>query len=89
MIGYTVPEIRRLLVYLILRHAHPDEHTWSWSHWRRRDNTRPAPPTIEPAVTCHKCRCSTSPRTPRGPGMNGNTQPKACDIGLVGEEVVE
>ncbi|SED18512.1 hypothetical protein SAMN04490220_3748 [Rhodococcus jostii] len=36
MIGYTVPEIRRLLVYLILRHAHPDEHVWSWSHWRRR-----------------------------------------------------
>ncbi|ANS27996.1 hypothetical protein R1CP_16540 [Rhodococcus opacus] len=36
MIGYTVPEIRRLLVYLILRHARPDEHVWSWSHWRRR-----------------------------------------------------
>ena len=36
MIGYTVPEIRRLLVQLILRHAHPDEHVWSWSNWRRR-----------------------------------------------------
>jgi hypothetical protein len=36
MIAYTVPEIRRLLVQLILRHAHPVEHTWSWSRWRRR-----------------------------------------------------
>ncbi|PQP16387.1 hypothetical protein C5613_36490 [Rhodococcus opacus] len=34
MIGYTVPEIRRLLVHLILRYARPDEHAWSWSHWR-------------------------------------------------------
>ncbi|EME63128.1 hypothetical protein G352_15130 [Rhodococcus ruber BKS 20-38] len=30
MIGYMVPEIRRLLVHLILRHARPDEYVWSW-----------------------------------------------------------
>ncbi|WLF52209.1 hypothetical protein [Rhodococcus opacus] len=41
MIGYTVPEIRRLLVYLILRHARPDEHVW----WRRRRQHQ--------ARTCH------------------------------------
>jgi hypothetical protein len=36
MINYTLPEIRRLLVHLILRHAHRPEHVWSWSRWRRR-----------------------------------------------------
>ena len=36
MITYTLPEIRRLLAHLILRHAAPAEHVWSWSHWRRR-----------------------------------------------------
>jgi hypothetical protein len=36
MIDFTVPEIRRLLVNLILRHARPAHHVWSWSHWRRR-----------------------------------------------------
>jgi hypothetical protein len=36
MISWTLPEIRRLLVHLILRHAHPTVHVWSWSDWRRR-----------------------------------------------------
>ena len=36
MISLTLPEIRRLLVHLILRHAAPAEHIWSWSRWRRR-----------------------------------------------------
>jgi hypothetical protein len=37
MIDWTLPEIRRLLVHLILRHAAlPDTHVWAWSHWRRR-----------------------------------------------------
>ena len=36
MIGFTLPEIRRLLVNLILRHAQPAQHVWSWSYWRRR-----------------------------------------------------
>jgi len=36
MISFTLPEIRRLLVHLILQHANPPEHVWSWSHWRRR-----------------------------------------------------
>jgi len=29
MINWTLPEIRRLLVHLILRHAHPTTHVWS------------------------------------------------------------
>lgn len=36
MIGYTVPEIRRLLAALIVRIRHPRDHVWSWSRWRRR-----------------------------------------------------
>ena len=36
MIGYTVPEIRRLLVGLIQRYAPDHETVWSWSRWRRR-----------------------------------------------------
>jgi hypothetical protein len=36
MIGYTVPEIRRLLAALIVRIRHPAAHVWRWSHWRRR-----------------------------------------------------
>ncbi len=36
MINFTLPEIRRLLVHLILRHAPEPDHVWSWSRWRRR-----------------------------------------------------
>jgi hypothetical protein len=36
MIGYTVPEIRRLLISLIQRHAPDPRRVWSWSRWRRR-----------------------------------------------------
>jgi hypothetical protein len=36
MINYTLPEIRRLLVALILHANHPADHTWAWSRWRRR-----------------------------------------------------
>ncbi len=36
MIGYTVPEIRRLLIAFLLRHAHRPDRIWAWSHWRRR-----------------------------------------------------
>jgi hypothetical protein len=32
MIGYTVPEIRRL----IQRYTPDPERVWSWSRWRRR-----------------------------------------------------
>jgi hypothetical protein len=32
MINFTLPEIRRLLVHLILQHAAPAERVWSWSH---------------------------------------------------------
>lgn len=36
MIGYTLPEIRRLLINLVYRYLPQPEHVWSWSHWRRR-----------------------------------------------------
>jgi hypothetical protein len=36
MISFTLPEIRRLLVHLALRHTHATEHIWHWSYWRRR-----------------------------------------------------
>ncbi len=36
MINLTLPEVRRLLVHLLLRHAPPVAHVWSWSRWRRR-----------------------------------------------------
>ena len=36
MIGYTLPEIRRLLISLIQTCAPDPEHTWSRSTWRRR-----------------------------------------------------
>jgi hypothetical protein len=36
MIGYTVPEIRRLLISLLQRYAPDPGAVWSWSRWRRR-----------------------------------------------------
>ena len=36
MIGYTLPEIRRLLISLIQACAPDPERVWSWSRWRRR-----------------------------------------------------
>jgi hypothetical protein len=36
MIGYTVPEIRRLLAALFVRCDQPKHHVWWWSRWRRR-----------------------------------------------------
>ena len=36
MIGYTVPEIRRLLAALTVRIHQPKHHIWWWSRWRRR-----------------------------------------------------
>lgn len=36
MIGYTVPEIRRLLAALVVRSHQHKRHVWWWSHWRRR-----------------------------------------------------
>jgi hypothetical protein len=36
MINYTIPEIRRLLVALILHPPRPPDHIWAWSTWRRR-----------------------------------------------------
>jgi hypothetical protein len=34
MIGYTLPEIRRLMTGLIQARAPDPEHVWSWSAWR-------------------------------------------------------
>jgi len=36
MIGYTLPEIRRLVISLIQAHTPEPERIWSWSAWRRR-----------------------------------------------------
>jgi hypothetical protein len=36
MIGYTLPEIRRLMINLIQARAPDPEHVRSWSAWRRR-----------------------------------------------------
>jgi hypothetical protein len=36
MIGYTLPEIRRLLISLIQACSPAPESVWSWSYWRRR-----------------------------------------------------
>ena len=36
MIGYTLPEIRRLLISLIQARAPDPGRVWSWSAWRRR-----------------------------------------------------
>ncbi|AIJ26591.1 transposase [Amycolatopsis methanolica 239] len=36
MIDFTLPEIRRLLIKLVLRAVDTADHIWSWSHFRRR-----------------------------------------------------
>jgi hypothetical protein len=36
MIGYTLSEIRRLLINLVHRYPPKPEHVWAWSGWRRR-----------------------------------------------------
>ncbi len=36
MIGYTLPEIRRLLISLIQSSSPDPGRVWSWSRWRRR-----------------------------------------------------
>jgi hypothetical protein len=36
MIGYTAPEIRRLLAGLFVRCYQSEHHVWWWSDWRRR-----------------------------------------------------
>jgi len=36
MIGYTLPEIRRLLTGLAHRYLPDPDHVLAWSNWRRR-----------------------------------------------------
>jgi hypothetical protein len=36
MIGYTLAEIRRLLITIAAQQPPGTEHAWSWSRWRRR-----------------------------------------------------
>jgi len=40
MIGYTLPEIRRLLISVIQACAPDPARVWSWSRWRRRRQYR-------------------------------------------------
>ncbi len=36
MIGYTLPELRRLLISLVHRYLPDPDHALAWSDWRRR-----------------------------------------------------
>ena len=36
MIGYTLAEIRRLLIKITQQRPPDPEHAWSWSRWRRK-----------------------------------------------------
>ncbi|MGW1682909.1 hypothetical protein [Saccharopolyspora sp. NPDC002376] len=36
MIDYTLPEIRRLLIKIVLTVHHAIDHILAWSHWRRQ-----------------------------------------------------
>lgn len=36
MIGYTLAELRRLLISLVRPRAPDPQAVWSWSRWRRR-----------------------------------------------------
>jgi hypothetical protein len=36
MIGYTLAEIRRLLIKITQQQPPALEHAWSWSRWRRK-----------------------------------------------------
>ncbi|WKN61242.1 hypothetical protein R1X32_01740 (plasmid) [Rhodococcus opacus] len=53
MIAYTVPEIRRLLVHLILRQALPMSTPGPGHTGDDAYNTRPDPAITEPADTSH------------------------------------
>jgi hypothetical protein len=52
MIGYTVPEIRRLLTGLIQRYAPGPERVWSWSRWCRRRQYRARAVPLPAARLC-------------------------------------
>ena len=45
MIGYTLAEIRRLLINIAQQHPPGPDHAWSWSRWRRKRQYQ--------ARTCH------------------------------------
>jgi hypothetical protein len=51
MIGYTLPEIRRLLINLIQACSPDPEGVWCWSRWRRRRQYRPGCATTADAAT--------------------------------------
>jgi hypothetical protein len=51
MIDFTSPEIRRLPVNLILRHARPAQHVWSWSPGGANASTQPGKATTADADT--------------------------------------
>jgi hypothetical protein len=66
MIGYTLPEIRRLLITLIQSYSPDPRRVWSWSRWRRRRQYQ--------ARLCHYRRrgyalLSMQPRFVRKPGV--------------------
>ncbi len=61
MIGFTLPEIRRLLTKLILRVTDAAEHIWTWSRFGADGNTKPGSATTNDVAThSSDCRCSTN-----------------------------
>jgi hypothetical protein len=56
LIGLTVPEIRRILVRLILRHAHPPSTSGPGRTGADDASTKPKSATTAAAATRHNCR---------------------------------
>ena len=72
MIGYTLPEIRRLLTGLTWRY-YQTPHVLAWSNWRRKRNTKPGS-TTRAAMLTNACRLKVKigeSRAGRGRGRAG------------------
>jgi hypothetical protein len=64
MIGYTLPEMRRLLNSRIQSRSPEPGCVWFWSAWRRRRSTKPGYVTTDNmAMRSHKYRCSIKLRS--------------------------
>jgi hypothetical protein len=71
MIGYTVPEIRRLIAHCSSAFTSPNTTSGSGRTGADDANTKPASVTTEDAAThSTNCRCSTKPRWPLRPRLS-------------------
>jgi hypothetical protein len=59
MIGYTLPQIRRLLISLIQACSLDPEGVWSWSRWRRRRQCQAGCVTTG-SVATHSPKCAAA-----------------------------